>query len=138
MSACACFAQSQVVPAQAKESALKFSLDVREFGDATVLYCRGRLVYRDEAAAFSSCVAQVLSPGHRVVLDLSGVDALDSAGLGELVAVFQLGKKQGSEISLAAPRKHILRVLQLTQLTSLFEIHAEVEDALMAAAGRPS
>lgn len=117
---------------------MKLNLEVQQYGDATVVHCRGRLVYRDEAAALTSKVSEILPGRQRVVIDLSSIDVMDSAGLGELVAVFQLGKGNGADVSLAAPKKHVFRLLQLTNLTSLFEIHARLEDALMAASVKPS
>ena len=43
-----------------KESQLKLSLETRNFGDVVIVHCQGRIVYRDEAAALSRVVGEVL------------------------------------------------------------------------------
>ncbi len=69
---------------QYKESKLKLSVETRNRGDVMIVHCQGRIVYRDEAAALSRLVGEVLENGGKVVLDLSGVSSIDSAGIGEL------------------------------------------------------
>src|SRR5208282_4489560 len=65
-----------------KESKLKLSLETRNQGDVVVVHCQGRVVYREEAAALSGVVREILENGSKVVLDLSGVGSIDSAGIG--------------------------------------------------------
>ena len=43
-----------------KESKLKLSLETRNCGDVMIVYCQGRIVYRDEAAALSRLVGEFL------------------------------------------------------------------------------
>src|SRR5580693_1351059 len=73
---------------QDKELALKLSLETRNRGDVMVVHCQGRIVYRDEAAALSRLVGEILENGGKVVLDLSGVSSIDSAGIGELAFLY--------------------------------------------------
>ena len=83
-----------------KEKKLKLSLETRNRGDVVIVHCQGRIVYRDEAAALSSLVGELLQDGSRVVLDLSGVSSMDSAGIGELALLGNLGagKERGVEV----------------------------------------
>ena len=67
-----------------KEPKLKLSLETRNRGDVIIVHCQGRIVYRDEAAALSRLAGEVLQHANKVVLDLSGVSSMDSAGIGEL------------------------------------------------------
>src|SRR6266404_3783372 len=67
-----------------KESKLKLTLETRNRGDVIIVHCQGRIVYRDEAAALSRLVGEILDNGGKVILDLSGVSSMDSAGIGEL------------------------------------------------------
>jgi hypothetical protein len=59
-----------------KESKLKLSVEARNYGDVIILHCRGRIVYRDEAAALSRVVGEVLRNGSKLVLDLAGVSSM--------------------------------------------------------------
>src|SRR5580700_9068058 len=65
-----------------KEKKLKLSLEMRNNGEVIIVHCQGRIVYRDEAATLSRTVSQILQQSQKLVLDLSGVSAMDSAGIG--------------------------------------------------------
>src|SRR6202162_2287057 len=65
-----------------KELKLKLSLETRNRGDVAIVHCQGRIVYRDEAAALSRVAGEVLQQARTLVLDLSGVSSMDSAGIG--------------------------------------------------------
>jgi anti-sigma B factor antagonist len=119
-----------------EESKVKLKLEIRETEDVTVIYCQGRIVYRDEAVALSEKVIELLPNIHQLVLELSGVEMIDSAGLGELVVAHMSAKAHDCSIKLAAPRKSIYELLQLTNLASVFEIYATVDDAVLASRGQ--
>ena len=65
-----------------------------------------------------------------MVLDLSGVDAIDSAGLGELVMLYMRTKASQCELRLAAPRPEIWDLLHLTNLTSVLQVCSTVNEAI--------
>jgi anti-sigma B factor antagonist len=115
-----------------KESKLKLSLEVRNCGDVIVVHCEGRIVYRDEALALSQMASDFLRDGNKVVLDLSGVDSIDSAGIGELVLLHTRARCQKAEMKYASPSPLVRRVLGLTNLDSVLEIHPSLGDALAA------
>jgi anti-sigma B factor antagonist len=117
---------------QYKESKLKLSLETRNSGNVMIIHCQGRIVYRDEAAALSRLVSEILTSGARVVLDLSGVISIDSAGIGELAFLYSLAQSQRAELKCASPRPFVRELLDLTNLDSVLEIHPSVCDALAA------
>jgi len=97
---------------------------------ATIVLCKGRIVYRDEAAILSRTVSTLLREGRNLVLDLSGVEALDGAGLGEFVGLHNRAATQRVSIRLAALRSHVRGLFDLTRLAPVFEIYPTVESAL--------
>jgi len=105
---------------------------VRESHDFTVVYCTGRIVRRDGASVLLDKVADGLSRTRQVVLDLSGVEMIDGAGLGELVAIFNYADARGCSVKLAAPNRMVYSLLKLTHLTSLFEIQPTLGAAVVA------
>jgi anti-sigma B factor antagonist len=111
---------------------LKLSLETRHLGDVLVVHCEGRIIYRDEAAALTRVVVEALQDTKEVVLDLEGVERMDSAGLGELVLMLMSAEAAGSALKLAGPRTQVRELLDLTNLSSLFEIHDSLVDALDA------
>jgi anti-sigma B factor antagonist len=115
-----------------KESKLKLTLETRNRGDVIIVYCQGRIVYRDEAAALSRLVGEVLGSGGKVVLDLSGVTSLDSAGIGELVSLHTQAQSQRADFKCVSPSPLVQELLDLTNLDSVLEIHPSIGEALAA------
>jgi anti-anti-sigma factor len=127
-------AQPQVRAAFAirKESTLKLSLETRYQGDIIIVHCQGRIVYRDEAAALSRLVGEVMPHARKLVLDLSGVSSMDSAGIGELALLYTWSQRENTDFKVAGPNTLVRSLLDLTNLDSVLEIHSSVENALEA------
>jgi len=113
-----------------KESKLKLRVEARNHGDVIVVHCQGRIVYRDEAAALSRVVGEVLDNGSKLVLDLGGVSSMDSAGIGELALLQTWAQERKAELKCAAPSSVVRVLLDLTNLDSVLEVHATVESAI--------
>ena len=111
---------------------MKLDLETRKIDDVTVLYCRGRFTYRDEATAFSRQIAGILPCTDQVIVELSGLEALDSAGLGELVVVHMWAKASGCSLKLAGANPRTRRLFELTNLLSVFDVHPTLDDALLS------
>jgi anti-anti-sigma factor len=117
---------------QPKESTLKLSLETRQRGDVVIVYCQGRIVYRDEAAALSRLVGEVLQNREKVILDLSGVSSIDSAGIGELVLLHTRAQAKNADLKCASPSPFVRDLLDRTHLNSFFEVHPSLDEALAA------
>ena len=113
-----------------KELKLKLNLETRNRGDVIIVHCQGRIVYRDEAACLSRVVGEVLQQARKLVLDLSGVSAMDSAGIGELALLQTWAQGQNVTLKCAAPNSLIATLLELTNLDSVLEVHPSVDSAL--------
>jgi anti-anti-sigma factor len=113
-----------------KELKLKLSLETRNCGDVIVVHCQGRIVYRDEAAALSRVVGEVLQQGRKLVLDLSGVSSMDSAGIGELALLQTWAQGQNVALKCAAPTPLVRTLLDLTNLDSVLDVHSSLNEAL--------
>jgi anti-sigma B factor antagonist len=111
---------------------LKLDLATRAINDVTVLFCKGRFTYRDEAVAFSQKIAELLPHAQQVVVEFSGLEAIDSAGLGELVVVHMWVRAGGCSLKLAGLNPRVQRTLELTNLLSIFDVHPTLEDALLS------
>ncbi len=111
---------------------MKLSLETRNCGNVMIVHCQGRLVYRDEAAAVARVVGEVLEGGGKVILDLSEVSSIDSAGIGELVSLHTQAQSQNADMKYASPSPLVRELLDLTNLDSVLEIHPSVCDALAA------
>jgi anti-anti-sigma factor len=127
---CATWPQSHGAWGRIPHSKLK--LEPAAVDGVPVLRCQGRITYREEAAQFSRRVAELLPQTKQLVVDLSEIEVIDCAGLGELVLVELWSQASGCSIKLAAPRRNVLEVLRLTNLVSVLEIHPTLGEALLA------
>lgn len=109
---------------------MKLSLQDYTLGDAVILYCEGRIVYRAEAAALARVAGEALEQCSQVVLELSGVENIDGAGLGELVLAHLRAREQGKELKLAGASARVRELLELTNLSSVLAVYASVAEAM--------
>jgi len=115
-----------------KESKLKLSVEARNHGDVIIVHCQGRIVYRDEAAALSRVVGEILHRGSKLVLDLSGVTSMDSAGIGELALLQSWAQQRQAELKCAGASSVVQTLLDLTNLDSVLDIHPTLDSALQS------
>jgi anti-sigma B factor antagonist len=113
-----------------KEPKLKLSLETRNRGDVIVVHCQGRIVYRDEAAALSRLVGEILEHANKLILDLSGVSSMDSAGIGELALLQTWTQEKNAELKCSGPNTLVQTLLSLTNLDSVLEVHPSIDAAL--------
>lgn len=67
---------------------------------------------------------------HNVVVDIRGVEFLDSTGLGVLVGGLKRVRQHEGSIQLVCTQERILKIFRITGLTKVFVIPATVEEAL--------
>ena len=65
-----------------------------------------------------------------IVVDLSGVNFMDSSGIATLVEGLQWSRKQEREFVLAAPGQTVMNALSLTKLDKIFTIKPDSRDAV--------
>jgi len=66
----------------------------------------------------------------RIVVNLAGVEFMDSSGIATLVQAYKEARPFNGEVCLASPAGNVLRVLKLSNLTSLFPVFDSVEEAV--------
>ncbi len=66
----------------------------------------------------------------RVVLDLSRLDFIDSAGLGVLVSLVKVLRARGGDMRLVGLKDPVRMIFQLTRLEKVFKIFGDREKAL--------
>jgi anti-sigma B factor antagonist len=113
------------------EKKLKLSLEAQA-GGAVVLHCHGRIIFGLEVRALTEIVSEVLPAVRRMVIDLGGVEVVDSAGLGELVLLHMWAEAAGYALKFASPRKSVRQLLELTNLVSVFDAYPSMADAMAA------
>jgi anti-sigma B factor antagonist len=100
-------------------------------GDVAILRMAGRLELDDGDIVFRDCVDRLVAQGQtKILLDLKGVDRIDSAGMGMLVSKYLSTRKRGGTIKLLHLTRHSDHVLDITRLATIFEIFDDEADAV--------
>jgi anti-sigma B factor antagonist len=105
-------------------------IEVIREGGVPVVVPRVKRLDASVAPAFKQAVVQVVESGERrLLLDLGGVDFLDSSGLGALVSILKALGTQGSLVVCGA-KGPVLALFKLTRMDKVFAIHADRAEAL--------
>jgi len=108
----------------------------REVSGVTVLDLEGRIVLGEESNAFRERVKGLLANNHKkIVLNMSNVSYIDSAGLGTLVATFHSARSQGGTLKLCNLGAKFKEVLQVTKLMTVFDVY-DSDTAAVASFGK--
>jgi anti-sigma B factor antagonist len=98
----------------------------------TVLAVKGEVdVYT--APRLREKLVELASQGKRqIVVDLEGVEFLDSTGLGVLVGGLKRLRSNEGDLALVCTQTRILKVFEITGLTKVFTISSSVDEATAA------
>jgi anti-sigma B factor antagonist len=95
-----------------------------------VLDLRGRLTLGDETEALRTRVRQLITSGYtQIILNLENVSYIDSVGLSTLVSTYTTMRREGGDMKLLNLTKRVHDLLQITRLSTVFEIYNSLEDA---------
>lgn len=87
------------------------------------------------AAQLSGVAADVLGSGHReLVVDLRGLAFMDSSGLGALIAAWKGARARNGALHLVCDRDVVLRMLRVTGMAAVFDVHRSPEDCFASLA----
>jgi anti-sigma B factor antagonist len=110
-------------------------LHAGECDGPAVVALRGELDVA-EAASVAAALAAVAGRDRAVIVDLAGLEFIDSSGVAALVVVRAQARRAGSDLLLAAPQDQVTRALKLTRLLDDFFVHSGVEQAAESARRR--
>ena len=76
-------------------------------------------------------IGESLEAGHlKLLLDLGGITAIDSSGIGEMVACYTSAKNRNAQLKLVNLSRKINDILQVTQLITVFDVFENEEEAV--------
>ena len=109
---------------------MPLSLNACVVGNVTIVRCSGRIVAGPEADGLRRHVSTLLPDCREIVLHLGGVAFIDSTGMGTLARLLTSARRCGGDLKLCHVAGAVLKVLQITRLNTLFEIHESEEAAV--------
>jgi len=111
-------------------SIVNFSIQIRQADSVSLVYVGGRLT-SFEGPAFHDAIQQLLSQGNNnIILNLTGLDYLDSSGIGELVRNYLSVVKKGGAMKVVGLAPKVEEILKITQLYQVFPEFPDEASAL--------
>ena len=110
--------------------AVDLGLDVSERGGYSVLAVSGEVDVATVPRLREQLHGLVAEGNTRIVVDLDGVDFLDSTGLGVLVGALKRVRSSDGELSLVCTQPRIRKVFEVTGLTKVFTLYDTVDEAV--------
>lgn len=108
---------------------LSVSISTEHDGEAVIFRLRGSL----DIATSPSVRAALLEGAdgkHELIVDLTGLEFLDSTGLGALIGAQRRALEQGGNVRLVINEGPIARLLNITGLVRVFSVYHSLEAAL--------
>lgn len=108
-------------------------LDVKErqAGDVTILDMSGEVRIGQGSIALRDAIRKLSGEGKKkLLLNLGGVNYVDSSGIGELIANYTTVSRQGGQLKLLNLTDRIQNLLVITKLLTVFDVYEDEETAL--------
>jgi anti-sigma B factor antagonist len=109
--------------------AIRYELRQHE-PDITVVSMTGQLNLGNRLAEFEYTVKQRIAEGTRkIILDLTGLTYIDSAGLGMVAACAGIIFKEGGKLVVVSPGAKITQMFEITRLNRVIDIYTDFDAA---------
>lgn len=109
-------------------------IDVRQLSPTVgAIVIEGDVTSTSEAALMDAYAAASAAGARTIVLDFSGLDYMNSGGIGLLVTLLVRVQRQGQRLAAIGLSAHYREILSLTRLDEAIAIYASEADVLAAA-----
>lgn len=109
------------------------NISERKSGETTILDLDGKVMLGEESTALREAISRVLDSGVKsVLLNMGGVAAIDSSGLGTLVSCYATARREGASLRLYGLSERVSDIMAVTKLATVFDLY---EDEKAATAG---
>jgi anti-sigma B factor antagonist len=106
-------------------------LSDREQDGVVILEPKGKIMGGPDASLLHEKLHECIElDKKRIVIDLSGVDWMNSTGLGILISSYTTLRNNGGMLKLANVTDKIQSLLTITKLVTVFEAYDSVDDAI--------
>lgn len=105
------------------------SFHSKRVGDWDVLQVQGEIDMATAPSLRQQLVTLSVRGSTQVILDLEGVDFIDSTGLGVLVGAVKRLRSVEGELRVVCERANLIELFEITRLTSVFRVFESVDSA---------
>jgi anti-sigma B factor antagonist len=105
--------------------------EIRDVGDVRVITLSGKITIGTGDVKIRELINSALDDGkNKILLDLADVSAIDSSGIGEMVACYTTVTKRDGQLKLMRLSPKINDILHVTQLITVFDVFDSEDEAL--------
>jgi anti-sigma B factor antagonist len=98
-------------------------IEEKKYQDFVVLILQGKLLGGPEAQELLEKLQNMLDKGeNKVIINLEGIERMNSSGLGIMISAFTSFKNNGGEIFFVKPNPMVQNLLKITKLDQVFRI----------------
>jgi anti-sigma B factor antagonist len=112
--------------------AMQLRTDVSSLDGWTVVTVFGELDVASAPTLRERLIDLVSGGSHLLVLDLEGLDFLDSTGLGAIISALKRARTNGGDLRLVCTQSRIRRLFEITALDKAFPLFPSLDDAIKA------
>ena len=106
-------------------------VEIRQAGEVVVLDLKGKLTAGLGDQILRDSLRELFAQRWlRILINLSEVTFMDSAGVGELVAGLRAAQKQGALLKLLNANERVHSTLYIARLLPVFELYRDEQEAL--------
>jgi anti-sigma B factor antagonist len=106
-------------------------IDERTAGNVKILDISGQIKFTQGDEMLKDKIHSVVHQGStKILVNLAGVDYVDSAGLGELVGAYTTVAKAGGKMKLLNVTKKMRDLLSITKLLTVFDTYDNEQEAV--------
>jgi len=108
-------------------------VSIRREGDLTVVRLSGKVLGGHESDELRRELDRVFERGdRRLLVDLSGVPWLNSAGLGILLSAYSRMTEAGGTVRFSGAAERVRRILRTTKLLTVLQVHDDEESGIQS------
>lgn len=109
---------------------MSLEVTARKENDVTVVEVRGRLIMQHGPVLHNEVKKLVAGGANRFLLDFSGVDYIDSFGIGQMVASQNTVRGKGGSIRFAGFAPKVMMLLEVSAMPTILEFDPDVSAGL--------
>ena len=107
--------------------------EIQDRGEVRIITLSGKITIGAGDVKIRELIGTALDDGKtKILLDLAGVNAIDSSGIGEMVACYTTVTKRDGQLKLLRLSPKINDILHVTQLITVFDVFDSEEEAIEA------
>jgi anti-sigma B factor antagonist len=107
-------------------------LPVETIGDVLIVTVQNDVLDANEIDDFKRDIAPIIEGQHKVLLDLSYLRFVDSAGIGAILTCLRRISEVNGELKMCSPTKGVRSAFEITRLHRIIDILNTREQALAA------